>query len=403
MPQQFSDNSTDKAFRDKLSGLRVEPRSRIWFRVSAGLDRAAALRAHNRRRVIGIAIGVLVIVGVILTAVLDPVATRKKISNTGGNIPEENSTQQIDNTSNINLLNDENESSNTINQFANDIANSSATITVNNIVIPLPEGVNAKDVFITKNISSILPIKSPSIPLSEKMEAEILNEKIMLSVAPQISDDENVMCNCSVSKFYLGIKAAINTTSLVDNAAFQNDKYISKMKYGNSVSVSAGYHLSKNFSAEIGWNIFSNEGQRYGYNVISRTTGKVEDNDYVVGLRYTQIPVMIRFGAGKYSALLHRNMNYSIAFGGMYGRLKNVSYTVAEVPFESRMRLNEFAAVGNFRTETKVSKHLSLNAGINLSFSNSLFMPDYHISPFTQPHSFVAGIEVGVKYSFCKK
>jgi hypothetical protein len=376
----------------------------VWYRVSAGLDRVAALRAHNRRRVIGVAVGVLVVVGVVLTAVLDPVAMRKKISNTGGNIPEEISTQQTQPNPVIDLLNDETEIKNSsANQFVNNISKASTTITVNNMVIPVPEGLNAENLFTSKNSSSIARINPVALKNNEAKPANVKIEKIVLNVVPQVSMDETEKCNCNQSKFYVGLNTSFNTTSLVDNAAYQNDKYISKMKYGNSISVSAGYQLSKNFGAEIGWNIFSNEGQRYGYNVISRRTGKVEDNDYVVAIRYTQIPVMIRFGAGKYSTLLHRNMNYSIAFGGMYGRLKNVNYSVAEVPFYSQMRLNEFSAVGNFRVETKLSKHLSANAGINMSFSNSLFKPDYRISPFTKPHSFVAGIEAGVKYNFCRK
>lgn len=405
MPQQFSDNNIDKAFREKLGGLRVEPRSRVWYRVSAGLDREAALVAHKKRRVIGVLIGVVLLTGIVLTAVLDPVATRKKISNTSGNIPQiigaiskkHLHSSELINTEIFNSVIKTNSKESVLNSNVSYSQLLEANIAGSDIVVkPISE------------IKEINNIKGFLFQLEEYKENNktLINEDRVFAIDKFVSDvtvNEIENCNCQ-DKFYVGANFKLNRTSFSDTSLRQNLNFVDKFHIQKAISVFAGYNITKNISAELGWNILSNEGQSYGYTSLSRKPGtKATRKDYEIALRYTQIPIKIRYGVECWSGILKTHVTYSLAIGAMYGKLLRSGFTTSDMDISSRLKKSEIAGIGNASIDIKLFKKFSFSTGIEASYSNNIFLKDNRISPFTAPHNFVVGATAGVKYNFCGK
>ena len=405
MPQQFSDHNIDKTFREKLSGLRVEPRSRVWYRVSAGLDREAALLAHKKRRVIGVLIGVFILTGIILTAVLDPVATQKKISNTTGKIYSGNSAHEKNNRSSTINLNVKSLKTkiqekpiNSVGKFdfAEDIIAGTEISNFKNQI----EIISNKITFSKYILSGLI---FPLHILENKL-SQSDNEKLNLIVNPVSANDKKLTkqdCNCG-ERFYTGANFRLNKTSFADTTTSQNLNYIDKFQIQKGFSVYAGYNITKNISAELGWNLFSNEGQSYGYTSLSRKPGSNPTRkDYEIALRYTQIPVKIRWNINSWSGLLNTQIAYSLAVGVMYGRLLKSGFTVNEFDISSHIKKSEIAAVGNLGVDIRILRRISFHSGIEVSFSNNIFVEDKKISPFTAPHNLIIGATTGLKYNFC--
>lgn len=237
MPQQFSDNNIDKAFREKLGGLRVEPRSRVWYRVSAGLDREAALVAHKKRRVIGVLIGVILLTGIILTAVLDPVATRRKVSNTNGEMPNEIlGVQQISNQtpsySVAPVL-----KTVTLNESAPSTFNA-ANVVVNTVESNVVESNNSEsmtqenEMMNNENSNSILnlPLIHSLVFFDDQNGVASKFENSLIVFYPTVTGDEKLNsteCDCN-DKLYAGANFRLNRTSFADTALAQNTNFVDK-------------------------------------------------------------------------------------------------------------------------------------------------------------------------------
>ncbi len=407
MPQQFSDNNIDKAFREKLSGLRTQPRSRVWYRVSAGLDRDASLLAHKKRRVIGVLVGLLILSGIILSAVLDPIATRKKISKTIGEIPKEigvlnqNSTIAISNSEGF-ILN-------------NLIITDSAPIIFNSD--------NSYAVIMEESISELIVVP---VQLKNEKFNELRNLPVFLSLLKEndkgalatkyensnfsmnkISSPDNVNVrhkyNC-LPRFYSGVNIKFNRTSLVDASVIKNIDFIDKFHIQKAISVYTGYRITKNISAELGWNLFSNEGQSYGFTSLSRkSTVTPTRNDYEIKLRYTQIPLKVRYDFETWSGLFNTPVTYSLAIGAMYGKLLESHFLEGDMDVSTQLRKSEIAGVLNLAADVKIYKRISLSTGVEASYSNNILQPNKIISPFIAPHNFVIGATAGLVVSIGKK
>ncbi len=407
MPQQFFDHSTDKAFREKLSGLRVEPRSRVWYRVSAGLDREAALVAHKRRRVVGVLIGVVLLTGIILTAVLDPVATRKKVSNTSGKMPDEKvQLKQKSHSAPATFVNPDLYVDVKIEKQASAINSDNVNL---NVVESIFSVSSIQEILVTnENSNSIvdLPLINSFVNFENQNDFASKVENSVKVLTPVVSIDQKVNttdCNCS-NKFYVGAKINLNRTSFADTALAQNTSFIDKFRIQKAFSVYAGYRINRNISAELGWNIFSDEGQSYGYTSLSRKPGAIPTRrDYAISLRYTQIPVKIRYGVECWSGILKTHVNFSLAIGAMYGKLIKSGFTVGDMDVASQLKKSEIAGIGNLSVDIKVFKNLSFATGVEASYSNNILRPDKRLNPFTAPHNLLIGTSVGLKYNFCRK
>lgn len=412
MQQQFSDHNTDKAFREKLSGLRVEPRARVWYRVSAGLDREAALVAHKKRRAIGVLIGVVLLTGIILTAVLDPVATRKKVLNTSGKMPDEklqlmqksyplpvkfvnpdhNSVVKIE--AQKPTINSDNVNSNVV---------ESISVALNNSESSFQEIKLSNQ---NSNSMDNLPLINSFVNFENQYDfvAKVENPVITFTPIGSIVEKVNsVDCNCN-NKFYAGATINLNRTSFADTGLARNINFIDKFRIQKAFSVYGGYRINRNISAELGWNIFSDEGQSYGYTSVSRKPGaKPTRRDYAISLRYTQIPLKIRYGVEGWSGILKTHVNFSLAIGAMYGKLIKSGFTVGDMDVASQLKKSEIAGIGNLSVDIKVFKNLSFATGVEASYSNNILRPDKRLNPFTAPHNLLIGTSVGMKYNFCRK
>ncbi len=410
MQQQSSDNNIDNAFREKLGGLRTEPRSRVWYRVSAGLDREAALVAHKRRRVIGVLIGVIILIGIILTAVLDPVATRRKVSNTNGEMPE-------------NKIEMKHNSGSAPTVTVNSTVPSASQIIVAPSVISLKENsiysavtvetndvesVTPQIVFNTETANSIdhLPLFVSFVnETNENVDASkfknallVLNETVTTEI-----NNEPIPCACK-NKFYIGANIGFNRASFADTALAKNLDFVDKIHIQKSFSVFGGYRINKNFSAELGWNIFSNEGQWYGYTTHARdNASSIKRKDYVVSLRYTQIPVKVRYEVETWSGIFKTHVTYSIAAGAMYGKLTKADFSIADYNLSTTIKKSELAAVGNLAVDINLNRNFSFSTGASASYSNNILQQGKYLHPFTSPHNFLLGVTAGLKYSFCRK
>ncbi|MEI7802182.1 MAG: hypothetical protein WCI97_06035, partial [Bacteroidota bacterium] len=223
-------------------------------------------------------------------------------------------------------------------------------------------------------------------------------------VTPEINS-EPIPCSCK-NKFYIGMNIGFNRASFADTALAKNLDFVDKIHIQKSLSVYGGYRITKNLSAELGWNIFSNEGQWYGYTTHSRTrdnSSSIKRKDYMVSLRYTQIPVKVRYEVETWSGIFKTHVTYSIAAGAMYGKLKKAEFSIADYDISNIIKKSELAAVGNLALDIKLNRNFSFTTGASASYSNNILEQNKNLHPFTAPHNFLLGVTAGLKYSFCKK
>ncbi len=399
MPQQFSDNNTDKVFREKLSGIRVEPRSRVWYRVSAGLDRNASLNAHKKRKVFGLLIGIILITGITLTAVLDPTATRKIVSNFDGQIL----TPDVSEHKNQNLISKAHLSSKqdvSIHFFtgrkniqnniettigASTIATATTEILINNI-----NYFNPRTILFTNEYQN-----SQAVDLDKQITIQLLkNKKFSLRNLFYTN-------NCN-NNLYIGGYFNINNSTFKDQELKQNTNYESKPKYGNAITVFAGYRFLKHLSAEMGYTVFSDKGVNYSNVTMSREkNSKPVNNDYEISLRYQQFPLKLRYEVEIWSGILNKKVSYSLAIGANYGKLKEVKYSNSDYIIDSKFKQTELSAEANIEVSVKLNSHLSVFTGASASYGNRIFLEAQRVSPFNYPHNFLVGLQAGMKYNFC--
>jgi len=391
MQQQFSDHSTDSAFRNKLGKMRVEPRKRVWYRISAELDREASAIAHKRRRIIGFVISGIIIIAIALTAIVDPVATRKRIFTTEGSLRELS----------------QNVNSKTDNRIVSDSKNNfQATSSLPNK--DLNPGIHQK-VLISDNLigniiskfeNEILPIASSRKIVFSSDNESLLTHEFLLSM------NSNPVKNCfpkkECPKFYVECSYGIHSTSFLDSTASSFLNYENRLKTGSTVMIKAGYNLNRNFSFELGCNIFSHEGEKYSFANYARSNGtRMETSLKEISITYTEIPVRVVYNMSKWSGLIKSSIGFSVFAGGHYGRITNVSETLNEVSVGSKLKKNIVATDAGIGLNISLSKHWAVTQTASVSFSNNVFMDNQHFSPFSSPHLFNSGIALGVRYNFC--
>lgn len=194
-----------------------------------------------------------------------------------------------------------------------------------------------------ENTNSILnlPLIHSFVNFANQYPAASKFENALVVYNPSVTGDEKLNsteCDCN-DKLYAGANFRLNRTSFADTALAQNTNFVDKFHLKKGVSVYAGYKFTKNISAEVGWNIASNEGQSYGYTSLSRKPGaNPTRKDYEIVLRYTQIPVKIRYGVETWSGILKTHVTYSLAVGAMYGKLLKSGFTVGDYDISSKFK-----------------------------------------------------------------
>ena len=170
--------------------------------------------------------------------------------------------------------------------------------------------------------------------------------------------------------FYVGADVAMTSTRLFmsDDALrpLLGKDIIYDFTGGYQYGISLGYNFSNKFAIEAEWIISSKQGQNFVDNRFSKLY-----LDGVIDLKYTQLPIMLKYKISRLSKLTKKPVSLNLVGGLAYSRLRSASITLNEDEIKNAEELfsqNQLGLVLGVEYDIYLHKYMFLSLGIRGSF-----------------------------------
>lgn len=408
MPQQFFDiNPLDRKFREELKNFGVQPRKRMWFRITHELDRK--VKRDSVRNKMFLALGILSVTAIVLTAILIPETTQTYsdskaksefssviLSPVHATSPEEKkiTNKDITVTPSVNQLEILNNNLKKVVGYLDNVLNQLNRREIVEIN-PIPKHKFAAIQTINTELQEIALKNELKQTENKSVASASLNSKNLKFDLPE----GNSFC---VKGFYAGVSTAVNYTMLNDKKAKANDNFHPFATFGTAYSLKAGYNFSDKFGVEAGWNIKSTQGQKYNFIPYSVARVDVDQMKNRITLNYTQFPVVAKYKFVKTGNVTKRPVALNVEAGAQYGYLQSADRTYQnELAKNDNFRSSELAAVAGIGYDVFISKNVAFSIGARATYGTNILQPVVsEYNEFAAPHNFVAGVHLGLNYSF---
>lgn len=135
---------------------------------------------------------------------------------------------------------------------------------------------------------------------------------------------------------------------------------------GYQYGISVGYNFSNKFAIEAEWIIASKQGQNFVDNRFSKLY-----LDGVIDLKYTQVPLMLKYKISHLSKLTKKPVALNLVGGLAYSRLQSASITLNEDKIENAEELfsqNQVGLLLGVEYDMYLNKYMFLSLGVRGSF-----------------------------------
>lgn len=135
---------------------------------------------------------------------------------------------------------------------------------------------------------------------------------------------------------------------------------------GYQYGISVGYNFSHKFAIEAEWIIASKQGQNFVDNLYSKLY-----IDGVIDLKYTQVPLMLKYKISRLSKLTKRPMALNLVGGVAYSRLQSASITLNEDKIKDATELfsqDQMGLLLAIEYDMYLNRYMFLTMGVRGSF-----------------------------------
>lgn len=198
---------------------------------------------------------------------------------------------------------------------------------------------------------------------------------------------------------HLGAFGTINNTWILSPETLAKNpdgNLVHKLDFGTAYGLSGGFDFTEHFGLQLEWVINSTQGQKFDNFRPSTKLQKSEPAANQVNLRYTQVPVLLKYRFNRLSARTQQPISISTALGLQYSRLKSSSSEVNSHSFNHDvMQVHNWGWVAGIDMDLYVTPNYFFSLGLrgSVTAAGRAFIP----TPQTTNHLLI-GVRVGMSY-----
>jgi len=168
-----------------------------------------------------------------------------------------------------------------------------------------------------------------------------------------------------------------------------------RMDFGTAYGIAFGYDFSTRFGIQVDYIINSNQGQKYSALMKeNKVNGEID-------LKYTQVPILLKYKWAKLSSKTRKPMVINYIFGLHYSHLKSavISAGGKTLAAQNKFSNNEMGITFGFDYDLFMTKNLFFSIGTRGTLSSDIKSFPLLINDENQnPYTFLLGFNASLKY-----